>query len=151
MNKKQEGEILLKGMEKKYQDYTPGMLQEFTKKYKVDLKLFVHFKLYARTLAKSLARNSQIKVIEQKCSLPIIKKLLKNGPIIVYLDAYYMDYGYPVEHAPHFVVVEKVNDKITLVDPWDAKRKVEKIDDFKTGIQSLAKRFKYSPLMIACK
>ncbi|MBU4124660.1 MAG: hypothetical protein KKI14_04320 [Nanoarchaeota archaeon] len=151
MNKKQEGEILLRGMEKHYQDYTPGMLQEFTRKYKVELQLFVHFRLFARILAKSLVRNSRIKVIEQKCTLPIIKKMLKTGPIIVNLDAYYLAYGYPVEHAPHFVIVEKINDKITLVDPWDAKRKVEKIDNFKTGIQSLAKRFRYSPLMITCR
>jgi hypothetical protein len=149
MSKKIEGELLVKGLDRKYNNYMQGMLFEFVKKYKTKLKVYIHFALHAKN-HKAWAKDiSLINVITQKYSLAILKKLLNQGSVIIYLDAKYLEYDCYADHMPHFVVVEEIEDtKVTILDPWEGKRKKIKVSSLEEGVRSLRTKFQYSPVII---
>ncbi|MBT4722752.1 hypothetical protein HN958_00215 [Candidatus Falkowbacteria bacterium] len=149
MSKTQEGEILLKGLDKKSVNYAYGMLSEFTNKYKKQLNVFVENNVYAKSLKTFFRSNEHVVIENEKCDLLSIEKHLEKGPMIIYVDAKFLEYRSYVDHAPHFIVIESLEDrKVTIVDPWEGDRREIKFISLQKAINSLKTRFKYSPVMI---
>jgi hypothetical protein len=149
MTKKQEGKILLKGLEKVNMTYAPGMLKAFVTIYKKKLNFFVENKYYAQNLKKFFSKNKYITLKNEKCDIEAIENKLIDGPIIAYVDAKFLEHDSYADHAPHFIVLEKIhNGKVTIIDPWNGKRKDIKIKSLTGAIRSLKTRFKYSPVII---
>ncbi len=149
MSKAAEGQLLLNGLKKKYLDYHPGVLSEFVNKYHVKLKVIVEFEQYKKHLKKMLKDNEYIQVSGGEISLVNLKRWSKNKPILVYLDAKYLEYEYYADHAGHYIVLEKIeSNQATIVDPWEGKRKEIKVSSLLKCIASLKKQFKYTPLVV---
>jgi len=82
----------------------------------------------------------------------MITKALKEGPILVYLDAKYLEYGYYADHMPHFILLEGVQGRqVTIVDPWEGVRRDIQLASLTKAIKSLKSQFKYSPIIITAK
>ncbi len=152
MNKKQEGQILLAGLTKKYLGYHQGMFTEFLKKHPIKLNLLVEYKPYAKYLQKYFSNNENLVVKQANATLATMKKLIVQGPLVVYLDSKFLEYPHYADHAGHFIVVENfLNDQVIILDPWDGLRRVIKVSSLLECIESLKKQFKYSPLIITLR
>lgn len=149
MTKEQEGRILLKGLEKHYDEYHTGMLSEFDKVYKPKLNIYVEYRAFTNYLKNKLFDHKNLVIKNEKTNLANIKKHLKGGPILIYLDAKYLEYNYPAEHAGHFIVVEQISgNTVAIVDSWEGRRKNIKQASLLKAIKSLKVQFKYSPIII---
>lgn len=152
MTKKQEGELLLAGLEKHYLGYHQGMFTEFLKKYPIKLNLLVEYKPYAKYLQKYFSHNKYLLVDQAGATLVTMKKLITQSPLIVYLDSKFLEYPNYADHAGHFIVVESFHDnQVTILDPWDGLRRDIKVSSLLECIESLKKQFKYSPLIITLR
>jgi hypothetical protein len=66
-----------------------------------------------------------LELINKKINLGLIDRLIKSGPVIVYVDGYYPHDQLYYVHAPHFVVVIEIKDNFVIVaDPYFGKFKI---------------------------
>jgi hypothetical protein len=144
-NKKDEGEILLKGMDKKYPFYVVGIPKEINNKYKQPINIIVDNKYFTDTLIKSFNDKTNFNIICKQITTQLIRDLLKEHPLICHIDDNYLgDYS----HASHFIVLESAIDKkISIVDPIDGKRKLMSDKDLRDSIFSLKTHIKMCPLL----
>lgn len=125
-------------------NYLIGQLNYFSKKYKQKFTAYIENKYYFNQLQDQKEKN--IELINKKVDLKLLKKLLKNGKVIVYLDCFYF---YKILHAPHFVVAIKMdNNFVEIADPGDEKIKKIPVEIIKKGISSLRNHLKYSPVLV---
>lgn len=144
VKRSEELNILIKGIKFTKLDYSIGQLVYVAKKYKVRIKFYVEFKKFFEKLNKfRLPKN--LELLNKKIDLNLLKELIKDGPLIVYVDDFYIR---RVIHYPHFVVLLDINESVKFFDPWDGK--IKKIDKkrFIKGIQSLRNKLKFSPKVI---
>jgi len=152
MSKSQEGDIMLKGLMKKYFVYFWGMVDQFSDAYKCDLNVYVHYKKFAIDSKAFLKGNKRLKVENKAATIQFIKKLVGKSPIVLYVDAHFLPYDVFSTHAPHFVVIEKIEGKIvTIVDPWDGLRKQVTEEVLKESLAYLRTGMLFSPVIITRK
>jgi len=75
-NKSSEKEILMNGMERKYSFYVVGVPEEFSKKTKEKVVIYVDNKYFTNVLSKLVTKN--IKVIHNKIDEQLIRKVLEK-------------------------------------------------------------------------
>lgn len=123
--------------------YAYNTLSAFTDRYKRDAILFVDMKPFAEYL--SLNRDTErVKIESQRINKKFLLALAT--PYIVYLDDFVLGSD---THAQHFVIVEEFGEtETTIIDPWHGSRKKVATSTLFGAIESLRKRFFYSPLVI---
>jgi len=125
-------------------NYLIGQLNYAAKKYKKNLGVYIENRYYFEKLRKE--KSGEIELVNAKVDIQLIKKLLKSGSVIVYLDNYYLQ---KIVHAPHFVLAEKFkDDTIKIADPYDGKSKKISGKILNKAIISLRNHLKYSPVLI---
>ena len=140
-SKKKEIEIWKHGWEF---NYLVGQLNYVAKKLRKGFKVYIENRNHFERLRKENGR--EVELVNVKIDTQLIKKLLKSGSVIVYLDNYYLQ---KIVHAPHFVLAERYKDDIIeIADPYDGKRKKISSEIIKKAIISLRNHLKYSPVLI---
>lgn len=126
-------------------NYLIGQLDYVAKKFRKSFKVYIENKYYFEKLRKE--NDKAIKLINTKIDMKLIKELLENAPVIVYLDNYYLQ---KAVHTSHFVLAEKYNnDVMEIADSYDGKRKEISGKIIKKAIISLRNHLKYSPVLIS--
>ena len=145
IGKSEEMNILIKGLKFTRIDYAIGQLVYIVRRYKVNATLYVEFREFFNQLRK-LPIPPKLTLINKKVDVSLLKKLLKAGYAIVYLDQFFIGYAY---HYPHFVaLLEFKNSSAKIFDPWDGKEKKVTKSEISKGIQSLGNKWKISPKAI---
>lgn len=140
----EEMNILIEGLKFTKFDYSTGHLVYICKKYNVYIEQYIDYPIFFQFLSKyKYPKNMQL--IHYKINKKILQKLADKLPFIVYIDQFYLRRI----HAPHFIILEKINDKVaTILEPWDGKRKRISMKIFLRSIQSLRNNLKISPKII---
>lgn len=142
----EEMNILVEGLKKVKSDYTIGQLIYFCERFpKIKVNLYIDFEIYYKTLLE-FDYPENMELINEKINRNFLKKKVEKGSVIVYVDKYYTN---DVYHAPHFVVLESMDEeKAVIMDPWDGKRKTYSSDKFFRAISSLRNKLKICPKVI---
>ncbi len=143
-SEKDEKEVCLKGMSRKYPFYVVGIPQEFFNYFRKKVTVFVDNKYFTGFLKKNFDENN-IAVKQHVINLTLIKRLLEKAPVICHIDDHYLgDYS----HASHFVVIEKATaKKFLVVDPMSGTKKLVSCETLKSAIHSLKTHIKMCPLV----
>ncbi len=140
-SRKKEIEIWKHGWEF---NYLIGQLNHAAKKYEKNLQVYIENRYYFEKLRKE--KSQKVELVNARISMGLIRKLLENGSVVVYLDNYYLQ---KVVHAPHFVLAERrMDDIIEIADPYNGKRKKISGEIIKKAIIDLRNHLKYSPVLI---
>ncbi len=141
----EEMNILIEGIKFTKLDYSTGQLVYICNKYKVNIEQYIDFPIFHRILSK-LTYPKNFKLISKKIDKIFLQQIVREMPVIIYIDKYYLDKIY---HYSHFVILESLNDKYSIIfDPWDAKRKKITTQLLTRSIQSLRNKLKISPKLI---
>ena len=125
-------------------NYLIGQLNYVAKKYKKNFVVYIESQYYFRELRRE--KSQGIELVNSKIDMRLIKKLLKSGFVIVYLDNYYLQ---KIVHAPHFVLAERYkDDTIEIANPYDGKRKKISSEIIQKAIISLRNHLRYSPVLV---
>lgn len=125
--------------------YLSGQINFIAGRFQKYFTLTVESKSYLREVNKKISRR--IKLESRKIDIRLIKKKLNSGPVIIYLDDFYI---YRYVHYPHsLLALGFQSGKLRCADPWDGKIKWLKIGAIKNGIRSLRNHLKYSPILIS--
>ncbi len=142
-NKKDEIEVWKHGWNF---NYLMGQINYVSKKYNKNLVAYIENKYYFGEVLKQ--KKGKVELKNEKIDLKLIKKVLKDSNVTVYVDAYY-PYVLGNFHAPHFWVILRIDDEFVVVaDPWYGKEMKMPIYIFKEAIISLRNHLKYSPVLI---
>ncbi len=141
-----EQELLFKGILFAREIYHIGILNEFSTKFNLPLKVWVGNKYFTKVL-KNLPVNRKLEIEFQRINIPFIQKIIhKQKLFILHLDIYYLRHSV---HAPHFVLVEKmIGDKIVIIDPWKGKRFYFTIERITKAIDSLRTYLVFCPILV---
>src|SRR3989339_690681 len=83
----------------------------------------------------------QLNFVKKKIDIVLIRELLESGPVIVYLDCYYLQ---KILHAPHFVLAVKCDENtVTIIDPRDGLQKTMPVNILEDSITSLRSHLLY--------
>lgn len=146
--------LMITGKNKKYEieiwkhgwkfNYLIGQLNFVSKKFKTKFKAFIENRYYFGQLQKQ--KNQKISLVNQKVNFNLLRKLLKHGKVIIYLDLFFL---FKVIHAPHFIVANKIiGNNIEIADPADGKVKLISLETLNKAIISLRNHMKYSPVLV---
>ena len=126
-------------------NYLLGQLNYFSRKHKKHFNIWVENTYYFKELKKK--ECDRINLINQKIDIRLIKSLLNDEKLIIYLDGYYMHY---TVHYAHFILGMKIDkeNKIETIDPYAGKAEVVPFGQIKKGIISLRNHLKFSPILI---
>lgn len=143
----EEQNLALSGSKRTHQFYVAGIPLEFTKKYNSQINVFVDNKYFAKVLGGIFSSEKRINVIQKKITIPLIKDLLTNGPLICHIDDHALgDYS----HASHFIVLERATDKfVQIIDPWTGKRRKITLSKLDESISDLKNQIKMCPLLFS--
>jgi len=146
-NKNFEKEILINGMERKYPFYAIGVPEEFCKKTREKIVIYVDNKYFTKVLSKIATKN--IKVVRHKINEELITKVLKKSPCICHIDDNLLgDYS----HVSHFIVLQQITKNgIKIMDPYYGKESLISIKKLEEAIKSLKSHVKMCPLLITLK
>lgn len=129
-------------------NYLIGQINFVSSKYNKKVTAYIENKYYFNELKNQGGKN--VRLINSKINLKLINKLLEEGSVGVYCDAYYpfaAHSGYV--HAPHFIVcLSRDGDFMELADPWDGQIKKWPVKEINKAIISLRNHLKYSPVLI---
>lgn len=137
---KKELEILIKGLKFTKIDFAIGHLVHVSKKYHVNLKLYIDdYNFYKELL--TFKYSPSVKIIHKKINRKFIYQLSDHFPIIIYIDDFYLE----KIHAPHFIILETLGkEDAVILDPWDGKRKIISTKLLFKSIYSLKNHLKFS-------
>ena len=140
-----EMKILVEGLKLFKLDFAVGQLIYVCKTFDVNIKLFIDSPLYYKILSKyDYPKN--LELVTKRIDNMLLREMVKNKPLIVYVDKYYIDKIY---HFPHFIVLEYMNkNKTIIMDPWDGKKKTLPSKILSRAISSLRNKLKISPKLI---
>ena len=159
-NPEEEIEIWRHGwsFERKYCTYVIGQLNYVASKWGVHFELIIENK--GDYYINEKLALPQIKTRNSKIDLELIKKNLGFGPVILYVDSYYIpkyinkSYHSPPEyiksfyHYPHFILILSLKRRIKIIDSLDGKVKFIKKGAIKNAIASLRSPLSFSPFLI---
>lgn len=148
-DKTDEQNLLFRGLPFTPDIYHIGIINEFVKKYKQPLKVWVDNKYFSKILT-SLPISPRLKIAFTKINLILIKRILeKERPFIVYLDMFYLRNSF---HSPHFAVVEgKRKERMVIVDPWKGCKFLMSDNLLDKSIDSLRKYLNFCPILVEFK
>lgn len=143
----EESDLALRGSKRVHQFYVAGIPLEFVKKYDSQINVFVDNKYFANILGDIFSSDKRISVIQEKITIPLIKDLLINGPLICHIDDHSLgDYS----HASHFIVLEQATDKfVQIIDPWTGKRRKITFSKLDESINDLKNQIRMCPLLFS--
>jgi len=122
-------------------NYLIGQLNFVTEKF--DQRIENEF--YFNQLEKQ--KNNRVEFVNKKIDIVLIRELLESGPVIVYLDCYYLQ---KILHAPHFVLAVKCDENtVTIIDPRDGLQKTMPVNILEDSITSLRSHLLYSPVLVS--
>ena len=125
-------------------NFAKGQLNYLARNLGKDLAVFVDNKTYFRKFKRDL--HKKIVAQNEKIDLRMLKSKLINGPVIIYLDSYYL---HKEIHYPHFVLsFDSHRNRIQIMDPWIGKIKWIPEQKIKKGIISLRNHLRFCPLAI---
>lgn len=141
-----EQNLLFKGLLFTPDIYHIGIINEFVKKYKQSVRVWVDSKYFSKILT-GLPISPRLKIEFGKINSFFIRQILEKGkPFIIYLDMFYLRNSI---HSPHFVVVEgKRKERMVIVDPWKWCRFLMKKNQLDDSIDSLRKYLNFCPILI---
>lgn len=141
-----EQQLLFNGLLFNREIYHIGILEEFSKRFKKTLKVWVDNKYFSESL-KKLPISNDLKIHFHKIDLDLILGNLSNKRLmILYLDLFYLRNNL---HSPHFVVVEKlIKDRLVVLDPWKGKRFYLKSKVLMKAIDSLRNHLGFCPILV---
>ncbi len=144
-SKKDEDQLLLKGMKRTYPFYVVGIPKEFFKRYQKKVNIVVDNKYFTNILIKSLKDGVNFNIYHQKITTSLIRELLNERPLICHIDDHYLgDYS----HASHFIILERATDtKILIIDPMTGKKSLISDKKLEDSILSLKRHIKMCPLL----
>ena len=140
----EELRILIEGLQFTRIDYAIGQLAYVVRKYGIRVDAYVEFKGFFKEL-KKLPLPEQLQLFNKKINLRLLKELMKSGPIIAYVDQFYLGHLY---HYPHFVVLLALTEFAEIFDPWEGKKRKIPKKRFMEGIRALRSKWKISPKAI---
>ena len=145
INKKLELDCIIHSLKFSRDDFVLGHADFIQNRFGVKVIRLVDNKFFYSYLKEIKATNKvETKII--KIDLKTIDELLKSNKPILYLDSYCL---FKITHYPHFVtVVDKINDKYKIFDPWDGKFKEISSKVLLEGISSLRNHLKFCPQII---
>ena len=138
--------LTIAGIKASRTSYAIGMLDIFTKKYKLYIDVYVDNKYFLKVLNKELLRlnNRYINLAHKTINKKTI--MLEPTPYILYVDHH--DLGV-YSHVPHFIIVSKKSgNNFIIFDPWTGKRKKVNLKLINKSVVSLKNHIKYCPLLI---
>jgi hypothetical protein len=123
-----------------------GQINYLVENYNKLIDVCVENKTYCKELINKAHNNIQIR--QRKINIKLIDKYLAGGPVIAYLDNYFLQ---NIVHAPHFIIIlSSKADKYVVADPWDGEIKVLAKCKIEIAINSLRLHLKFSPILIVC-
>ena len=145
ISKNKEREVIDYALDFSKYDFTVGHLDFVAKKFNAKFDFYVdNVKFF--NFIKKINFSNKINLICQKINLKFIDKLIKNSPVVIYLDSYYF---YKISHYPHFIIVmKKLKNGYKIFDPWDGKIKDINSAVLSKGIISLRNLLKFCPQLI---
>lgn len=150
-DQKLEKVIYIEGEKRDYGFYLNGMLTSFVKHTDKSLNVFVDNKFLTKKLTNNLkSLSSKIKVIHQPISTKIVSKIVREKPLVLYIDNQFLgDYS----HTPHFVVANKIRDdkRFEVFNTVDGRKRYMTDNVLNDAILSLKKHIKMCPVIITMK
>lgn len=136
-NRTKETTIILHALRTSKFSFISGHL-DFLKR-----KLHCHVTAYSEAKAPGAALRHQWH--RHRVDVPTIKRLVKDGPAIVYLDSFVL---WNKIHYPHFVIItSSPKHAFVLFDPWDGKFRTTSGKTIAGGIRSLRTRLRIAPVI----
>jgi len=145
ITKKKEWEVLEAALKYSKDDFAVGHIEYLVKKYNKKFDYYLDNKEYGKYVNKKhLSKN--VKIFQEKITLNLINKLIKNAPIILQIDSYAF---WRITHVSHFVIItEKTKTGYKVYDPWFGKFFNKTSKEVSTGIRSLRNLLKFWPQII---
>lgn len=146
IREEEDRQLLFEGLMFNRQTYHIGIINEFIKRFKIPITVFVNNKYYTKKL-QSLSVEKKLKIEHKKIDIELIMDFLNKGKLfIISLDIFYLKNSF---HYPHFVVIEKkINEKVVLIDPWKGKRFLLRFNILQDAIGSLKNYLGICPIII---
>jgi hypothetical protein len=139
---KEELELATEGIKTKI-SYALKILNVFSEKYGTNFEVYVDNEYFLKDLQKSF-ENKNIKLVSRTIDSSLMDSTA--APYILYIDA---QEGFN-PHAPHFIIVESVNDDNTynIFDPWLGERRVVENLALQKSVSQLRAHLLFCPLLI---
>ena len=142
-----EQELALKGSNRNYPFYVVGIAAEFVKKYDGKVNIYADNSFFTKTLQNAFIGNEKINVVHKKITMPLLKELLTEKPLICHIDNHALgDYS----HASHFVILEESTEEyIHIIDPWKKKKKMISKSTLIEALYDLKSHIRMCPLLFS--
>lgn len=139
---KEELELATEGIKTKI-SYALKILNVFSEKYGTNFDVYVDNYYFLKDLEKNF-ENKNIKLVFQTIDSALMNST--TTPYILYIDAH--EGFHP--HAPHFIIVESVNDDNTynIFDPWLGERRMVENFALQKSVSQLRDHLLFCPLLI---
>ncbi len=126
--------------------YALKVLNIFSEKYREDFDVYVDNEYFLKDL-KTNFDNKNIKLISRTIDSNLMNST--PTPYILYIDA--GEGIYP--HAPHFIIVESVNDdnSYKIFDPWFGESRIVESSVLQKAVIQLRDHLLFCPLLITIK
>lgn len=140
--------ILCNGMKGYRESYAHAVAQAFVEKTGREIEMYVDSKASTKQFLK-VNKSKRMKITYQKITPRFLKELIKTkSPIAIYLDLYLLNRKH---HLPHFVLLEKLDNKAVIIDPWGGKRRYLEKVKFMQAVKSLKTYIRLCPIVIVVK
>jgi len=143
-----EERVFIEGEKRRFDYSLSGILESFVDNTMLSVEVTVDSKYFAEELLNSLSKkNKKIKIINEKITTKMIKKLLEKQEVVVYIDDNFLGH---TSHTSHYVVIEKFipSGKFQIIDPSTGNRKTLTEKKLEESILSLKSYIKKCPLVI---
>lgn len=125
--------------------FAMGHLEWFVQEQRRSVRYYVSSDRHFGRLRR-MRHSRRITLARRPVTLSLIKTLVKEIPVIVYVDAFAL---WKEIHYPHFIVViNSEGDKFGIFDPWDGEKRKITSETLAHGIREL-RSLKIDPQLIA--
>ena len=149
LGKEEEFNILFEGLKFTRLDFSTGHLVYLAKKFPDFIfEQYIDLDVFYKILDKlDLPRN--LKLYPRKIDLKFLKQVMKESPVIIYIDMFTLEGIY---HYSHFVILKDIdNEMATIVDPWSGEKIEMKTKVLMRSISYVKNMLKISPKLIRIK
>ena len=149
LEENEEYNILFEGLKFTRLDFSTGHLVYLAKKFpELTFEQYIDFPVFYGIL-NGLDVPTNFKMCSQKINLKFLKGMVKENPVIVYLDMYTLERIY---HYSHFVILESIDDENAIIyDPWSGDKIKLKTKILMRSVSYVRNHLKISPKLIRIK
>ncbi len=149
LDSQEEFNILIEGLKFTRLDFSTGHLVYLAKKFpELIFEQYIDFDVFYEILNK-LEVPKNLNMYSKKINLKFLKEMVKENPVIIYLDMYTLERIY---HYPHFVILQSINDENAIIyDPWSGEKIEIKTKTLMISISYFRNMLKISPKLIRIK